>query len=235
MKSDEEKTQADHRQYQAFTAHLSSLKQQGSALLVVGNLPAAQYRQLCHQMLGDSATASRRRILITAGETAASPAARLPAPNTTTPYTTTHIQYPPQSRHTPSDGSTASPHLPTRSVATSDLSALSLNISEVIDEFQQGRSELSPAELRVCFDSLRPVLSMHNHNAVVQFLYRLIGRITDVQGMGHFHCPVARESESVRFIEDLFDAVVELQNRAGTLYQRWEFPNMDLQSTWLEV
>jgi len=235
MGSSEGNTQADTLGHQAFAAHLSSLKQQGSAILVVGNLPADQYRHACHRMLGDDATASRRRLLVTAGETAASPATRLPAAHTATPYTTTHLHYPVETRDTTGTTVTASPQLPTKSVAGPDLPALGEAISEAINEFQQGTSELSPAELRVCFDSLRPLLSTHDRNAVVRFVYRLIGRITAVQGMGHFHCPVAYGSESVRLLAALFDAVVELRSRDGRLHQRWEFPDKDLASPWLEV
>jgi len=41
-----------------------------------------------------------------------------------------------------------------------DLSALGITISEAIHEFQQGLSGLATAELRVCFDSLRPLFSV---------------------------------------------------------------------------
>jgi len=53
--------------------------------------------------------------------------------------------------------------------------------------------------------------------------------------MGHFHYPVARGSDSVRFLEGLFDAVVEIRHHDGTLQQRWEFPDKDVQSTWLQL
>lgn len=85
------------------------------------------------------------------------------------------------------------------------------------------------------FRLARPLLSEHDTEQVFQFLHLLTGRIRDVREMGHFHLPVASDSESVRILTPLFDALVELRSNGETVQQRWRFPDEDLQSSWLSL
>lgn len=236
MDSTGESAEAERKPHQTIPTRLSSLKQEGSALLVVGNLAPEQYRHACHRMLGDDATATRRRILVTTNQSASSPTARLP-PTARQPQTdeATHIAYTTRSRSAAVKTASATNSLPTEYIEDPDLSTLGITISEAIHEFQQGTSELAPAELRVCFDSLRPLLSEHDTEQVFQFLHLLTGRIRDVRGMGHFHLPVTSDSKSVRILTPLFDALVELRSNDETFQQRWRFPDEDLQSSWLSL
>lgn len=221
---------------ETFAAHLSALKQQGSALLVVGDLAPEQYRHLCHRMLGDATTAPRRRVLVTTNPSMQSPQARVPPaerPIQSTPVR--HITYAVQARTTTPDIAASPRQVPTEHIVAPDLSALGIAIADAIHELQQDTSEFAAAELRVCFDSLRPVLSAHEIETVFQFLHLLIGRIQDVRGMGHFHLPVAPDRDAVRRLTPLFDAVVTLRQTGDQLQQRWRLPDEELTSPWLSV
>ncbi|WP_458190948.1 DUF7504 family protein [Haladaptatus sp. NG-WS-4] len=230
-----ERSESGDAGYQAFTAHLAALKQEGSALLVVGNLPPAEYRHACHDMLGDD-SATRRRILVTTDHSTSTPEARLP-PGQRNPQadTVSHITYATQSRSTAVQTTASTVGLPTKRIDEPDLSTLGVTISEAVDEFQRITPELAPAELRVCFDSLRPLISEHDTETVFQFLHLLTERIRAVRGMGHFHLAVATGSETVRIFATLFDAVVELRSNGETIQQRWCFPDRNMKSSWLTV
>lgn len=232
MESTGEDSGTDHR---TFATKLSQLKHEGSALLVVGNLAPEQYQQACHHMLGDDTTATRRRVLVTTDQSESPPTTRLTqAAEQSQTDTATHIRYIASSRSASATGFSTT-GLSTEYVDESDLSTLGIKISEAIDDFQQLTSGLSPAELRVCFDSLRPLLGEHDTKTVFQFLHLLTGRVRDVRGMGHFHLPVASDDESVRILAPLFDATVELRCNDASVQQRWRIPDEDVTTSWFPV
>jgi hypothetical protein len=124
---------------------------------------------------------------------------------------------------------------PIRYVDECNLSNLGIAISEEINAFEARQAELEPAELRVCFDSLRPLVEEYNEEAVFRFLHVLAGRIRSVSGMGHFHLPVPFDDEQTRTFVDIFDGVIELRKRGDELVHRWHLQDSDLTSGWLPV
>lgn len=227
---------ANQAQHQSLAARLSKLKEEGSALLVVGSLPPEQYRHACHRMLGDDTASTRRRILVTTTNATVPPVKRLP-PTDSQPQadTVTHITYGTQSRSATAEAATATIRPPTEHVDELNLSTLGVTISEAIEDFQRIVPDLAPAELRVCFDSVRPLIAEHDTQTVFQFLHLLTGRIRDVRGMGHFHLPVASDNESVHILTPLFDTIVELRSNGENLQQRWRFPDEGISSSWMPL
>ncbi|WP_458210438.1 DUF7504 family protein [Haladaptatus sp. NG-SE-30] len=107
-------------------------------------------------------------------------------------------------------------------------------ISEAIDAFDADADGLAPAELRLCFDSLIPLLSI-DEKLLFRFLHILIGRLKSANGMGHFHLPRAHTNAAVLRLESLFDAVVELRLESGQLQQRWHSHDRETTTDWLVV
>lgn len=227
---------------QAFATRLASLKERGSAVLVVGTLRRETYRTACTRMLGEESASPRRRLLVVTGETPRVES-RLPA-GASPPYEhTTLVSGTTRARSTATEtgGTVASADGPRDAavervrVDLSELGDLGVAISKAIAEFETEAGGLEPAQLRLCFDSLRPLLAEHDERKVFQFLDLLTERVRSVGGMGHFHLPVARDSATVRTFEPLFDVVVHLQKRDGRLQQRWELGESGLSSGWIPL
>ncbi len=119
-----------------------------------------------------------------------------------------------------------------RRVTSNELTELGITISECIDEFEHRSGDLAPAELRVCFDSITPLLE-HDERTLFQFLHILTGRIRSVNGMSHFHLPVPYESAIVSVVTPLFDAVIELRAIDGHPQQRWRLRDEDITTDWM--
>ena len=216
----------------SFTSTLSELKQNGAALLVVGDLPRAIYHQLCQQMLGTSTNNPRRRLLIF---TDADPTTVL---NTlhpvTSPERTKLITYTTHSRTSVAQ-QTETKQIPTITVdSNAGLASLGGEISNAISTFEQDADGLAPAELRVGFDSLLPLFEADSER-LFRFLHVLTAQTRTVNGIGHFHLPIPYDSQRVRLLEPLFDAVVELRTNQETLYQRWHLRDTALTTDWLTV
>lgn len=247
---------------QAFASRLASLKERGSAVLVVGNLRSETYRTACTRMLGEESTDPRRRLLVLTGETPRVESqiptdASQPDEHTTVVSGTTEARAAAvETGGTVSTadeswdsavGSSGAAVDPTDAAADStdavdrvrvdlsELGDLGVAVSKAIADFETEADGLAPAELRLCFDSLRPLLAEHDEREVFQFLDLLTERVRSVDGMGHFHLPVARDTATVRTFEPLFDVVVQLQKRDGRLRQRWELEESGLSSGWIPV
>ena len=60
------------------------------------------------------------------------------------------------------------------------------------------RGGFAPAELRFCFDTLRPLVENYDEAEVDAFHETLCHHIKDVYGMGHYVLPIDRDSSYVR-------------------------------------
>ncbi len=217
----------------AFVSKLRELKRSGSSLLVVGNVPDSVARDACNCMLGDEAVADRRRLFVSTTPDGPILGDRLSTPPD--PDRTSLVSWTAPSRSAassvPSEPSGDAIE-PVR-VERGQLSELGIAIAREIEAFEAATGGLSPAELRICFDSLVPLSSARDDAARFRFLHVLIGRIRSAQAMAHFHFPVAYDSERVRGLAPLFDAVVELRVADGRLQQRWHLREEGLSSGWL--
>lgn len=232
MALEPERAGAGLRTATTFARTLSDLKQNGCNLLVVGSGHESTRSTACQRLLGDSGEEPRRRIVVAADTSIESARQRLPdEPIRAGADQDTIIdwQTPTRSVAASPDGGSATEHIV--SVGADDLTQLGI---EIHDSLLDGR-ESEPGQVRLCFDSLTPLISRHDHETVFRFLHLATGSIDRARAMGHYHLPVGRNAEAVRMLEPLFDAIVELRAEAGCPEQRWHVPDEALTTDWLPV
>ncbi|ADJ16303.1 DUF7504 family protein [Halalkalicoccus jeotgali] len=227
---------ADGSAYEETTAlvqELDALKQHGSNLLVVGSRMPDAHEAACRQFLGETSAQARRRLFVRADPCGPDPT-RLSA-GCEDPSRCSVVRYEATSRSVSSDSSSPFPEsVPERSVEEG-LGSLGLAISEAITEFEATSSGLSAAELRLCFDSLTPLVSEYDPESLFRFLHLLTHRVRSVDGMAHYHLTTERSNRTVALLEPLFDAVIELCLRGDTLYQRWYLRDSGMTTGWLQL
>lgn len=218
-----------------FVSKLRELKRNGSSLLVVGSIPDTTAAQACHWMLGDTESADRRRLFVSTDRNLPTITDRLStSPEQLRPDTTTLITWTANARST-----AATPPQPMHTGVTpvhverDQLSELGIAISQEIKTFENIAGELTPSELRVCFDSLTALFTDYETGEIFRFLHVLIGRIRSVQAMAHFHLPLAHDSDPVQQLAPLFDAVIELRVVGDQAQQRWHLRDEKITSQWL--
>lgn len=112
--------------------------------------------------------------------------------------------------------------------ATGDLEAFVGAVETTLDEL----AEDSPVDLRLCVDSLRPLVETDDAETARAVLEPVCERVTDASGIGHYVFPVDRETAAVRSLEPLFDATVELDVRPGGPAQRWHLHGGTYATEW---
>ncbi|WP_255196121.1 DUF7504 family protein [Halorarius litoreus] len=212
----------------AFTQALAALKRRGSNLLVVGATAGHTHTDACSRLLGDSSV-DRTRLFVTTdrhGGTTGTDACL--GDDTVIEYATT-TRGAAAAQPATAGGSTLEADV----TQVEDLPALGRAVSAAIDT--AAADGLDPAELRLCFDSLRPLLEEQDEESVFRFLHALTSEVRSVQGMAHYHLPVAFDTRTVRTFSPLFDAVVELRTQGGHPQQRWHLHEADVTTDWLDL
>jgi hypothetical protein len=225
-----------------FADALADVKADGCSLLVVGRVPEEASTKACRRMLGDANVAHRERLLVFADATREAAADRLPRHEGCTASATV-IDYGATARSTaaaapvddagPGGAGRVDDDVTVRCVRGEDLGDLGTTISRAIDGLVPADPE--DGALRVCFDSLSPLLETHDDATVFQFLHALSNRVHAVNGLAHFHLPVNADAYETRLLAPLFDAVVELRMAEGRLEQRWRLRDADVSTEWLAV
>lgn len=220
-----------------FRRELTRLKREGSALLVVGETTSDAHRNLCRQMI-ERETATRRVLVDTGAERVLGVDRSVSDVNKPNDV---HIRYHAETRSacaaTPSapspasDSPTASAPADVRHV--SSLPELGEQLSSAITDAQREIDE--PGQLRVCADSILPLVVNAGEHQVFRLLHPVTASIRDARAMGHVHLPVARPDRLVNLYRPLFDATVELRHREGLVEQRWHLTESGLTSEWLSV
>lgn len=207
-----------------FAQALGTLKQEGSNILLVGERSTDAQLSACHRLLGEDRRDSRYRLFVLTDDSGCSS-----CHDGRDGRTRTRVIR----RGTENDPSSAVQA--DSVVGTELLGALGTEVVETVDEFEDEVDGLDPSELRVCVDSLAPLLTEHDRQNVFRFLHMLTSRIRQADGMGHFHLPVDRDHDSVRLFEPLFDAVVEVRTRNGGTEQRWHLRDQRTSSDWITL
>lgn len=202
----------------AFARSLAALKRQGCSLLITGPARDGSHLQLSRQLMGDTDTESRWRLVV-ATDTRGT-GTRCPDATDTRRYRL--IDRRPAMR---SSAVRACPSAPL------NLFALEREVCETINEFDVAADGLSSGELRVCVDSLQPLVDIHGTQSVERFIGTIAERIDDTSGMGHFHLPVDSECSTVSAFSPLFDVHIEL--REGK--HRWHILEEDIHTDWLRI
>ncbi|PSQ18443.1 hypothetical protein BRD00_05120 [Halobacteriales archaeon QS_8_69_26] len=235
-----------------FSDRLSDLQREGGNLLVAGAVPDEVHAAAARHLLGEAGE-RRRRILVFVDRDRSRADELLSPGHDRTPERLRVVDCGLASRSAdgtapgdPADGGPGAVDadrrgdggIPSRSIATvegGDLPAIGTTVTEAIDGFEAiaGSEGLDPTELRVCMDSLSPLITAHGRPAVFRFLHLLTERIRRVQGLGICHLPARRDAESAAMLSSLFDGVVELRVERDRPQQRWGFDGV--RSEWIPV
>ncbi|MFB6188112.1 MAG: hypothetical protein ABEI86_14780, partial [Halobacteriaceae archaeon] len=102
-----------------------------------------------------------------------------------------------------------------------------------IDVFrEQTEDKLTPAELRICFESFDTFLSEYSLDEVFRFLHLLQEVVRREQAMCHIHLPVPYGDERVQTVIPVFDGVIEM--REGPQH-RWHLQDPELTTDWISL
>jgi hypothetical protein len=215
-----------------FAKALASLKRRGSNLLLVGPAYEAAHLPASRRLMGDADTPRERLLVLT--DRGAAREARLPdgagPVRTVTHQSLTRsvaARPSPAPRPLSPSGPDGEPHDP--------LVALGNEVADEIEAADERAEGLAPSQLRVCLDSLGPIIEEHDHERVVAFLHAMTSDVHRVNGMGHYHLPVPADAEVVELIEPLFDAVVELRVGTDGPQQRWMLTDGRGSTDWLPI
>jgi hypothetical protein len=227
----------------SFAHALATLKEQGSALLVVGSIPEEMFAKASATMLGDpDADPPRRRLVVTPEPGRERALRRL---RDTGPLSSEYARLVTRGERARSGATTAGTGgdaggsglgpTPRTHVIDGPVYEVGVAITEVIEEFDLFAGGLAPAEFRMAFDCLRTLISEHGRRTAFRFVHAMLGQVRSVSGMVHVCLPREPSAEVVKLFEPLFDATVELRIDGSTLDQRWRFRDRDLTSDWLPV
>jgi hypothetical protein len=236
-----------------FADALAEFKQRGSNLLVVGPPSDRARAAICRRLLGDTSAGTRRRLFV---ETDGTASCLTDCDGPITPETTRIVTRPTPTRssaaeRTPPEagGPTAetdAPATPTdpdpvpdrvgrRYVTEPALSTLACAVTEEITALADRTDSLDPAELRLCFDSLTPLVAGNDAVSVRRFLHAITARVRSCRGMAHYHLAAGRRDDVVADLAPAFDAVIELRVDDGRPEQRWHVSDRDLHTDWLPL
>lgn len=207
-----------------FRRELTRLKRDGAALLIVGDAVDA-HRGFCHKSLV-RASVTRRIFVNTDATYGYRPGQPIDRPRTTD----VHVQF-----HAETRSATAAEPLtgddPTTHAET--LRDLGEAVSAAIDDASAAADQ--PAQLRLCVDSLLPLVDATDAERVFRLLHPLLADCRGAAVMAHVHLPVAHAASLAHLFRPLFDAVVELQLRDGLPSQRWHVDEVDVTTAWLPI
>ncbi|WP_121821567.1 DUF7504 family protein [Halostella salina] len=204
-----------------FSQALADLKRDGCNVLVVGGASESADRGVCRRLLGDAGEDTRTRLFVFTENVDA----RERVPEGFGDGDRVLLQHDAETAAEPPEWASA--------VDARMLSALCREFVAVVDEYEAEREGLDPGELRVCVDSLVPLLNDHASENVFRLLHMVTARVREADGMGHFHLPVGREADAVNLLEPLFDAVVEVRAADGTPEHRWQLRESGVSSDWI--
>lgn len=212
----------------AFARTLSTLKERGSTLLVVGTLYDEGHVAVCDRLLGESGGRRRRLVVRTDGDCGAVPPVDEGAQRVI------------EGRR-PGTGRPGDVAVPADE--TVGLDPLSDLERAAVDAFgalaggtgEDGARAPEPGELRLCVDSLRPLLVSHPVDRVGRFVEQLGRRVDRVDGIGHFHLPAGSDDRYVSALQPLVDGVVEVRSRDGEPQQRWRVLDGAADSGWVPL
>lgn len=220
-----------------FAQTLGTLKQEGSNVLLVGRETADAHALICHRLLGEPEAEPRYRLFVTDDGDDVSGrngddisgsdrvVTRSAADECARDVATRTIDYSELELGAGSGIDEVSGRTP--------LGTLGIEITDAVDAFDDAADGLEPSELRVCVDSLVPLLEEHRLEKVFRLLHMTTSRVVHVNGMGHYHLPLERDHDAVNLFEPMFDAIVEVRTRDGSFEQRWELRDHEAPTEWL--
>lgn len=191
----------------AIAQGLASLKRQGGTVLVVGAATTA-HADACNRFLGGDD-----------GEQVFIRTDRAVRPDRESPEAAAVVERAVPTRST----STATPSSPV------DPGTLAADVESAMRE-----AAADVDTVRVCFDSLRPLIDTTDRPQLVSFLDTVRAAALETEAIVHFHLPAMVEAVPSSLFETV-DAVVELNGRGHATYQQWHLPESGETSEWVEI
>lgn len=216
-----------------FTRALASLKRRGSNLLLVGAGTDRTHVDACRRLLGDEDTDRKRLFVFTDRDGCRGDEETTPGAGTTVVEYATRTRGATAAQPSPAAGPATGPRTTDSRTVVDDLASLGRTVGAAVAAFEDDAGGMAPAQLRLCFDSLRPLLEEHDEQEVFRFLHAMTGDVRAVRGMGHYHLPVAYDNATVRTLAPLFDAVVEIRSQGTDAQQRWHLREAGVTTDWL--
>lgn len=198
---------------------LRRLKTEGSAILVVGQVPAAVGERAASGLFGTAA--DRRRVVVQTEGDRTRPGDGAWVVDWQTAddgFTRSATAGDP-----PPDGDESVPSAAALTRAT--LGAIDDAVGEAPD----------PGRLRVGVGSLVPLLVAISEETAFRVVHVLTGATRSRRGICHVHLPLERDAEVVRTFEPLFDVTVEVRETPSGPSQRWHVHDADVATDWLHL
>lgn len=206
-----------------FARTLGTLKQEGSNILLVGTETTSAHQTACRRLLGGTGQEPRYRLFVTDEKNATGSGCDGGA-EAERVKTVEYTSEPLEAKLDAESGENQP-----------SLGALGIEIVETVDEFADEADGFDPSELRVCVDSLVPLLQEYDSEAVFRLLHVTTSRVSHARGMGHYHLPLEPDHDAVNLLEPMFDAIVTVRSRSGTDEHQWYLREADTTTDWLEL
>lgn len=218
-----------------FGETLENIKRSGCTVLVCGAIPRAEMERVSARLLGD-ATGPNERLrvfgLLDADLDSVSRRLRL-AGDGNAPACV--IRFGDERRSSSAaEGTDLGPRLRVTDVPE-DVDAFEAAMKEDIANLEAERPGLDPAELRVCVDSLLPLLAEYDRKRVETFLDRFDEVVGETRCMAHFILPVNPDAPIVKSLVPYVSIVVGLRLTDDGLQQRWHLVLSDYRTDWISI
>lgn len=212
-------------------SELDRLKQTGVNLLVCGTVPDTIRDEISARLLGD---ADRDRTAIFALSDRSKQTAFQRLSDAEISEHRAHILSTDNSARSATTQTTTS-DIDARTSAVSGIEDVQTSIIQTLSDLERQRDGFAPAELRLCFDSLRPFIETVDQDRLTAVLTELCEAIKQRDGMGHFLLPFAFASTQVQRVRSLFEIVVEMRiGEQGPEY-RWHLQTTDFTTRWIPL
>lgn len=217
-----------------FGAALQKQKQGGCNILIVGDVADKYVDELSTELLGEPIEGPRSRVFGLFGRNAKTAEERIAVAGYSHPaQIVTSAEFARSATTTDDSGcwdSRASRNTGFTQVDDEGLCSLQHALVDAIERAENKHGGFQTGQLRVCLDSLRPLLDTYETECVRDFLSVVTQKTANKNGMGHYVLQAPRDSEAVKSIESLFDIVLSLSTENGEQKQEWYI--REFEHTW---
>lgn len=212
-----------------FAQALSGLKRNGSNLLLVGAGCEEAHLAASRRLLGsDDTDSGRDRLLVMAGADT-DEQTRL---STVEPETVVTLHHGGFTRGAVASGV---PNDAFGSGVSDGLETLEREVDDAVSGIEATHGSFEPSQLRVCVDSLVPLVDEYGLQATYAFLRRLTDVVRERRAMAHYHLQVPLDDSHVKALTPLFEAVIELRDGPDGPEQRWQLTEYGVSTDWIGI
>lgn len=206
----------------AFVQSLSHLDASGGVVLVVGPVGGPDHRTACRGL--SPAVSGAPSILVSTDGFCGEPGDDRERPRPTIAYTAPR-------RATSASASTAGIDDDPPAVAYCSTPA---ELAEAVATAVERETETggTDTDVRVCLDSLSPLLAEHSEAEVADALGRVAASVRRVAGLAHAHLPLRHDHEIVSELAPACRCVLELDRSAEGMRHRWHFDQRRASTDW---